>query len=211
MTAQKRKDQSELILKENGIRINPYLPLIEEETEAKIRSADDIAKRIIVLAYLYASIYNEEDKQEIVEYLKTEKLWEHVSEKEKSLFGKENLNEKESLNLSWRVECIYVMLWSINKIDTINLPSDESVGIFDLIPEYLGSNKDFISEAVIRKTSEILDFSDLMYRIHWAVRQASIENEEVLNINSSVVQEWHQGINWITFYEDNWDDITTDT
>ena len=75
----------------------------------------------------------------------------------------------------------------------------------------MDSSEEFVSGAVIRNTTEILDASDLIYRIHWAVRQAGIDDTEVQNINPDVVSEWHQAINWITFYEDNWDDITTDT
>lgn len=211
MTAQQRKDQTEIILKENNIPINLYLPLIEEEREAVIRTAADIAKRILILAYLYTTIHNDDDKQDIIAYLKTEKLWGHVSRREQALFNKETLSEKEARNLSWRVECIKVLLWSINKIDDLGLPIDEASEIFNLIPGYIESSEEFVNGAVIRDTTEILDASDLIYRIHWAIKQARIDNTEIPNINPDVVQEWHQAINWITFYEDRWDDITTDT
>lgn len=211
MNAQQRKEQNEAILKENNIRTNPYLPTIEEENEVIIRSAPDIAKRILILAYLYTTIHNDDDKQNIIAYLKAESLWDDVSQREQALFNKETLSEKEARNLSWRVECIKVLLWSINKIDDLGLPIDEASEIFNLIPRYMESSEEFVNGAVIRDTTEILDASDLIYRIHWAVRQAGIDDTEVQNINPDVVPEWHQAINWITFYEDNWDDITTDT
>ncbi|NII84187.1 MULTISPECIES: DUF4272 domain-containing protein [unclassified Pedobacter] len=210
MTAQQRKNQTEIILKENNIPINPYLPLIEEENEAVIRSAADIAKRILILAYLCTSIESD-DKEDIITYLKAENLWEYVSIKEKELFNKVLLSEKEAMNLSWRAECINVLLWSINKIDNLGLPIDEASGTINLIPGYMEPSEEFVNGAVIRDTAEILDASDLIYRIHWAIKQARIDNTEIPNINPDVVQEWHQAINWITFYEDRWDDITTDT
>lgn len=210
MTAQQRKDQTEIILKENNIPINPYLPLIEEESEAVIRSAADIAKRILILAYLCTSIESD-DKENIITFLKTENLWAHVSLREQALFNKEVLNDAEARSISWRVECIYALMWAIRKIDDLGLPTEETSGIVNLIPEYMEPSEEFINEAVIRSTTEILNAADLIYRIHWAVRQAGIQNTEVQNINSDVVPEWHQAINWITFYEDNWDDITTDT
>lgn len=211
MNAQQRKNQTEIILKENNIPINQYLPLIEEENEAVIRPAADIAKRILILAYLYTTIHNEEDKQDIIAYLKAESLWDDVSQREQALFNKETLSEKEAMNLSWCVECIKVLLWSINKIDDLGLPIDEASEIFNLIPGYMEPSEEFVNGAVIRDTTEILNASDLIYRIHWAIRQAGIDDTEVPNINPDVVPEWHQAINWITFYEDNWDDITTDT
>ncbi|SFA42865.1 protein of unknown function [Pedobacter suwonensis] len=84
MTAQQRKDQTEIILKENNIPINQYLPLIEEESEAVIRPAADIAKRILILAYLNTTIDNRDDREDIIAYLKTEKLWGHVSQESKN-------------------------------------------------------------------------------------------------------------------------------
>jgi len=211
MTAQERKDQTEIILEGNNIPINPYLPLIEEENEAVIRSASDIARRVLILAYLYTIIYNPNDKQEIIAFLKSEGLWNHASKKEQAILNKDVLSEKEGMNLSWRVEGVKVLLWSINKIEDLGLPFEETAGIFDLIPEYMEPSQDFINGAVLRKTTEILDASDLIYRIHWAVRQAGIDGTEVPNINPDIVPEWHQAINWITFYEDDWDEITTDT
>ena len=71
--------------------------------------------------------------------------------------------------------------------------------------------KDFIQSASIRTVSEILDLSGLTYRLHWATRHTELNNLETLDLNSSIVQERHYAINWVTYYEDNWDDITTDT
>lgn len=212
MAAQQRKDQTEIIiLKENNIPINQYLPLIEEESEAVIRPAADIAKRILILAYLNTTIDNRDDREDIIAYLKTEKLWGHVSQREQKLFTKDILSEKETISISWTIECLYVMLWTINKIDDLGLPKEEASGTVNLIPGYMESSEEFINGAVIRDTTEILDASDLIYRIHWAVRQSGIDDIEVPNINQDVVPEWHRAINWITFYEDNWDHITTDT
>lgn len=211
MTAQQRKNQTEIILKENNIPINQYLPLIEEESEAVIRPAADIAKRILILAYLNTTIDNRDDREDIIAYLKTEKLWGHVSQREQKLFTKDILSEKEAISISWTIECLYVMLWAINKIDDLGLPREEASGTVNLIPGYMESSEEFINVAVIRDTTEILDASDLIYRIHWAVRQSGMDDIEVPNINQDVVSEWHRAINWITFYEDNWDHITTGT
>ena len=31
------------------------------------------------------------------------------------------------------------------------------------------------------------------------------------DIDTGIIQEWHYAINWITYYDENWDDILTDT
>lgn len=66
----------------------------------------------------------------------------------------------------------------------------------------------------IRSKSEILDWSDLLYRLHWAIRDAQInDTAPPPAIKGGVVQEWHRAVNWMTKYdqEDDWDAVGTDT
>jgi len=213
MTGQERKSKTELMLKELNIPINIGLPIIEEENEAKIRSEKEIAERILILTYLVAYADTNE-KDQIINYLKTEKLWEAVSKVEKKLFSKSKLTEKDKINISWHTEIIYLLLWSIQKIDDIGLPIEQcdTEEIFNILPEYLEDTSDFISTAKVRTNKEILDKSDLIYRLHWAVRQAELDDDEIpANIDAEVIEEWHYAINWITYYDDNWDEILTDT
>ena len=213
MTAQQRKEKTELYLRELGIPFNIGLPIIDEEDEAIIRQPADIAKRILVLAYL--GVYAEDgDRNEIIEYLKSENLWDTVSENEKELFTQDELTEKDKINISWRSEAINVLLWTINKVDNLDLPIEEcNVGeILDLLPDFLSTSKEFIETATIRNTSEILDLADLTFRLHWMTRQSGLEGKEpVLGINGGILQERHYALNWITYYDENWDEITTDT
>lgn len=83
MTAQERKEKTENYLKGLGIPFNFGLPPIEEEADAIVRSAANIAKRIFILAYLGVASEGG-DRNEIVEFFKTEDLWESVSEYEKN-------------------------------------------------------------------------------------------------------------------------------
>lgn len=212
MTAIERKQNTERLLKTLNIPFIDHLPLIEEEHEARIRTPQEIAKRILVLTYLNYVSEEPDDREEVIKFLKEQELWDSVSVDEKVLFAKD-LTDQEHINISWRSEAIWLLLWVINKFDTIDLPTEEvSISqILDLLPDFMTDTKDFIRTATIRTVSEILDLSDLTYRLHWAVRHTELNNLETLNINSSVVQERHYAINWVTFYEDNWDDITTDT
>ena len=213
MTAQERKEKTETFLKEINIPFNFGLPPIEEESEANIRTAEEIAKRIIILAYL--GVYSEDgDKDEILEFFKTEKLWDFVSEYEKKLLSKKKLTKKDRINISWQSECILLLLWTINKVDNLGLPIEQcNIGeILDLLPNAFDTTKDFIQSAIVRPKVEILDKSDLIYRLHWAAREADSKGEDVPgNFDIGIIQEWHYAINWVTYYDENWDDIITDT
>jgi len=212
MTAIERKKNTERLLKSLNIPFIDHLPLIEEEDEAKIRTPQEVAKRILVLTYLNYVSEEPNDREEVITFLREQELWDSVSNDEKDLFSKE-LSDKEHINISWRSEAIWLLLWVINKVDTIDLPNEEvSISqILELLPEFMTDTKDFVQSATIKSVSEILDLSDLTYRLHWATRHTELNNLETLDLNSSIIQERHYAINWVTYYEDNWDDITTDT
>ncbi|NBP70068.1 MAG: DUF4272 domain-containing protein [Cytophagia bacterium] len=188
-------------------------PTVEEEDEVKVRSPKEIAKRLLCLTYLCYAIEDEESKAQVIEFLKKDNLWDRVTDDEKLLFTKPKLTDQERVNVSWRSEAIWLLLWTIKKVDELDLPLDEVniADIVDRLPKLMSSTKDFIESAEIRATGEILDQSDLIYRLHWATRQAELDNNVELDLNPSIVVERHYAINWVTYYADNWDDITTDT
>jgi hypothetical protein len=63
----------------------------------------------------------------------------------------------------------------------------------------------------LRPVSEILDMADLIYRLHWASRDAYLNKKDPpAKLNEGIIEERHYAINWITCLEE-WDDITTDT
>jgi hypothetical protein len=47
--------------------------------------------------------------------------------------------------------------------------------------------------------------------MHWAVRNAELDNLDAVNFNAGIIQERHYALNWLTYYNDNWDDVVTDT
>ncbi|MBT1700279.1 DUF4272 domain-containing protein [Fulvivirgaceae bacterium PWU4] len=168
MTALERKQKTEALLKESGIPYIDHLPTVEEEFEVRLRTPEEIAKRILILTYLnYAA--EEDSKQDIIDFLKTERLWDSVSGEEKLLFEKDRLTDQDKINISWRSESIWALLWTINKVDQLDLPTDEVniADIVDRLPEFMNSSVDFIKSSTIRSVSEILDQSDLIYRLHW--------------------------------------------
>lgn len=212
MTAVERKQNTERLLKSLNIPFIDHLPLIEEEHEAKIRTPQEIAQRILVLTYLNYVSEEPEHRDKVIDFLKEQDLWNSVSNDEKKLFSKE-LSDQEHVNISWRSEAIWLLLWVINKIDTVDLPNEEvSIPqILELLPDFMTDTKDFVQSATIKTVPQILDLSDLTYRLHWATRHTELNNLETLDINSSIIQERHYALNWVTYYEEDWDKITTDT
>ena len=209
MKAEERKLLSESQLKKLKVPIISELPLLEEEAEAKLRDPKDVAQRILILTYLNVASEDEASKEEIVGFLKNKRLWDAVSPKEKKLFEKPRLSEIESLSIAWQAEAVKCLLWSIQKINNLDLPFEEADinHLLDNLPEFLSDPYEFIQDAELRPTSEILEMSDFLYRLHSSILEIDENKLESLKINFNIVYERHYAINWLTYFAEGWDEI----
>jgi hypothetical protein len=114
------------------------------------------------------------------------------------------------------MEALYFLAWCAGLLDCDGVPSRESSveAILPLFPEALEPPERLRAAIRLRGKSEVLDRADLLYRLHWAVRDAKSTGSVVLKgINGGVVQEWHRAVNWMIQYEgeNDWDQVGTDT
>jgi hypothetical protein len=214
MTPEARKAQIEAILKNAGIPYLPSLPYIESDEETRLRSAEEIGIRIACLFGLVGTAFHTDDKV-FADYLREHELWNHLTAKERFFLVEGPSDLKRARNLSWRCEAMVVLMWSVHLFETLPLPREqtETKEIVNRFPGVEESPWPWIRKLSTRNKAEILDASDLIYRLHWATRQAGIEKKPPPGgINPDMVQEWHHAINWVTRYDNQeWDDVATDT
>lgn len=207
-----RKSRTETELTELGIPINRWLPLVESEDEVLIRDSKDVATRAAVL-YAVAAIGHGGDREAIRRFLEVEGLWGAVTPNEKILFEGDDPPGQAIIDASWRAEALWALLWALGKVDTLDIPKGQcDAGHVHKVMPGKGEVAAFINSATLRPKSEILDETDRIYRIHWAVRDAQINGKPIpAGLNSGVVVERHFALNWLTWYADEWDEVTTDT
>ena len=177
------------------------------------RSAQDIAKRAIVLSAMVSCGYGD-DKNTVSQWLKKEKLWKNVTPMEREFLARES-TEKDIKEFSWKIEALVPLLWVINKIEKlsgINKQCDTEP-LKEAVIWSPNSTKEYISSAVLRDEDEISNEYEKVYDAHWTVRDAQINNKPVpKKYDAEVIQERHYGFNWATGYMgQDWDDISTDT
>jgi hypothetical protein len=208
MTAIERKEYSEKILATLGITLRDELPPIEEESAVILRTPQEIAQRILILSYLNCVATDPSLRQEVMIFLIHEKLWNHVTEGEKELFHKTELSEGELSTILWRAESIWLLLWTIGKLEDLQLPSEEVdlQDIFPLLPGFLEPTKSFIQTANMRSASEILDQADFIFRLNWALREADMNGTPSTVFNASVAYERYFSINWVLGTRGEWAD-----
>jgi len=77
----------------------------------------------------------------------------------------------------------------------------------------MGSTVEWLALARLRPAEEIYDANEGIYQMHWAVRDARLNDKPVPNgYDAGVVQERHYALNWLIGYSgQDWDDVSTDT
>lgn len=210
-----RKEKSEEILKKEDIKINFNLPHIETDEETTLRTSEEIAKRVTVLAVTNLIAFDSIEPEEAIDYLKDCDLWDYTTPGEKDFLN--DPTEYKKSQESWKCECIWVLLWALKKVDSLPFPN-ELCDLNDIPAENypVGGDidpNDFINAPhELRSKSEILDAADLYYRYDWACVDARINNIEMTTIDPGIVYERHYALNWlITYMDQDWDDVSCDT
>lgn len=86
--------------------------------------------------------------------------------------------------------------------------------MMELFPQEMDALERLRNAIRMRAKNVVMDWADLLYRLHWAVRHAGLIGKPTpANLDGSVVREWHQAVNWMIGYEEenNWDLVGTDT
>jgi hypothetical protein len=177
------------------------------------QTAEKIAKRSLVLSAVITAAYGS-PVADIFDWLKKENLYSELTPNELR-FLNEPTNKKSIINITWKLEALAALLWSISKLD--ELPKltrqcdTEPLKKAVVWPPY--PTKKFIETSLLRSKDVISREYENVYQAHWKVRDAKINGREIPEeLVSGVVMERHYGFNWIVGYEgQEWDDITTDT
>ena len=215
MTPEERRAATEALLRAHGIRVNPYLPMIESEDDVSLRTEDECWRRLVALWGVVGTAMLR-DSDYFQEYFSVGERRSWLSQDEASFLFQESPAEAEVKQFSWRLEALVFLAWCAGLVDELALPAQESSArdVLPLFPDDL-EDADRLRQAIrLRSKAEILDWSDRLYRLHWAVRDAELNKHEAPpGIDPGVVMEWHHAANWMTCYDDaeDWDSVTTDT
>ena len=213
LSGQERKEYSNLFLKQRGVPTLEHLPLVDDYTVARFRDPIKIARRSVILYGLIFVANNEKTSEEIIVYFKKYGLWEDVSPEERGYVEKKNKTDEDNNPVTWRLENLNVLLWSLGHFDRLKFPTTLcDFGNYNDLPDLDVDPKPWIIKSRLRNTEDILNETDLIYRLHWATEDARINNNKMpVGLNQDVIMERHFALNWLTMYADDWDDITTDT
>jgi hypothetical protein len=186
----------------------------EEIPEDKMRTAQEIASRALIVSVVTAVAYGD-PRDEVSQWLQTEGLWADVSPTERAFLETSAPEEKAIIFFSWGVERLVPLLWSIQKLPELQplTCKCDTTAVQGAIVWPPASTGDFIRCAQMRPVAQIAEEYEKVYHSHWRVRDAQINGRPIPEeLNAGVVYERHYAFNWIIgYFGQAWDDISTDT
>jgi hypothetical protein len=164
-------------------------------------------RRAFVLSHL-AGLSFGRSKKEILRSLKELDLWDEVTPNEEKMLTRRRIKKAEKLQTSWLPEAIQVFAWGLSRRRLAHFEfCDED--LVDVFPPNQDP-KPVVDSARRREFSEIFSECDLLYRLHWAVRDSCLKGVDA-PISEDLASERDRAIRWLAGVEPDWDEVTTDT
>lgn len=219
-----RRERSIAVLEEKGIPYFPQLPVVVPESEAKMRTTEETARRL--LAMFGVCVYSEargdgESRDSAQKYLNKINdilcggLDSALTPEEKCYLEEKEPNQLDLAKFGWRYECCHVLIWALGIFDDLGYPDGlcDVSRMAEIIWE-LDNLAGFLVNVNFRSREEILDAADIILRYDWACVNARIKgSESPANLDGEVVMEWHYAFNWLAGVGGNtqWDEVKTHT
>jgi hypothetical protein len=216
MSPAERRDSSNRLLRRAGIPTADVLPLIESEAEVSVRTRDEVLRRLLAL-WAVAGAANLPDVSFFRDFMKEHDLEAWLSPTERAFLFAPNPTEQQRIHGSWQLEPLYFLAWAAGLVETISLPTKHSTleDVLEIFPRPGLEDSDRLRNTIaVRTTTELLDWADLHYRAHWAMRDEQLRGRRSpAGLVGGAVMEWHKAANWMICYEgeEDWDDVPTDT
>jgi hypothetical protein len=214
--AWQRKARSEEQLAARKISVPADLPPLVSEPELRVRTPEDILRRMLALyvVAIRAESLNSKTPLTVAELQQSfPPAFAGLTDAERDFLAQEAPSEQEITKFLWRYEAILVLQWALGLQSELPF-ADAICDVSSISSTVIDRGTDGLrKQPVARAATELLDALDLHYRQHWASRQAILKKTPVpANLNDGVLQERHHALNWLVRFEDReWDDVDTPT
>ncbi len=191
-----------------GVQVTDSLPLIEDVSELAPRSPQEVATRAIVVGYLMRFAFGCPVKQ-VSTWLGSYSLQNETTAGERELLDNPEPKRQAIVDTTWQIEGVQCLAWCLGLSD-LDHTKECPETLASLFPEPDQSPKSFIRESELRPFEELFTQADLLYRIHWATREARLRGHEC-PLKESIIGERRRAIDWVIGVGPDWDNMPMST
>jgi hypothetical protein len=215
-----RKDRLENRLFKHGITDTKitHLPYLEFDDKSFAYPFESGCRMMILYALAYTASQMGA-RVKIVNWLKQENLWEHVSQNEKDFFEGRITDKQKIIEFSWQGEGAYILAWALNIIKETPKPteqvSEEQLDVFtNAVPPLGATLNGFLSNLSYRDSAEIYD-ENIFHELATAYFRDLLftGKKDKTNIDKGISFIRHRTLNWLRRFSDidDWDETDTST
>src|SRR5690606_20048441 len=192
-------------------------PVYPERKDIRLRSAGEVARRALALHMLLGVIFYEEPEK-VVNWAIDEGMWDYLSPREQKIFRMplsdlspaEKKWEQRALQsnlLTWRIEGLQALLWSIGRVDELDMPIERCDGsdMSEALPALGESVRPFIASARLRPSEEMVHTLEEHFQLYNQQVEA-YEKGEKHPFDTMITYERIHALNWVCGLIDEWDD-----
>lgn len=218
-----RRERSLAQLKEQGIPYMENLPSEAFESEARLKSREEMAQRAATLfavaVYSEVMLSENPDREEALTYFNKMNeiygIYQWLTPAEADYIANRDSSERDRIQFVWRYENCAVLLWAAGIVEELPYPSDicDVPVIAGIFWQHAGMDQ-LMAEGTPRTSAEILDAADLTLRYDWACVDARIHKKDApARLDGGIVMERHYTFNWIIGANQgvDWDHIQPNT
>lgn len=95
----------------------------------------------------------EVEAQPIIEWFRTESIWDSVTPRERAFLEGSQHTESERIQFQWKQEAQWALLWMIHRVESLGLPTrycDTRRLVDEIIPRLSDDLQTFISQSQLR-------------------------------------------------------------
>lgn len=202
-----RRKRTAAILTERGIPFRDDLPVLACSKHATLRGQADVAHRSLASCVVTLKAL-EYPRDSYADAFESTDVLVAFSPDERAFLSNEKPTDFDVAQFSWRGEACRTLLWSLGLVESLGAPTDQfdAEKLLDIFAD------GWRAKALLRPKDEIFDEHDIIYLYHWSVRNALVGIVQCTDVIPSVVMERHYALNWlITYCDQEWDQVTTDT
>jgi hypothetical protein len=198
---------------------------VEDESVVRLRSAADVARRVLVLSAVTLRA-DGGSRERVLKVIADFDLANAVTPEEHAFLHSDSHEVETAQKLLWRFESLWLLLWALGELDELSWPGAMcDVPTLILTTMLFEIDRDFVRNARLRSKPEILDAAQTTWLMHEAIHDAAREQRPIpdnLDWSSGakmvpvrlcpvigVVHERRHALNWLmSSHASDWDDIS---
>lgn len=115
--------------------------------------------------------------------------------------------------MQWQVEALWALAWAIGFHEALDFSDSCPDNFVTMLPDLKAgvSSEPFLTNLEIRPTGALLAKCDLVYCLHWGIRNAALSARPIIGaVPEGVIRERRRALDWL-LSDQAWYEVNLDT